>query len=96
MNPASRVLLPLVHALGLWVDQIRRSAVVKDVQITLVDTGVQVQAAWEGGSWKKVFTNEELLGHTAVLSSASWKVPRRPCFWARQIISDVLIARGAG
>jgi hypothetical protein len=94
MNPAARVLIPFLNRLRDWEPTICRSAYIQSLSIDLVDTGLQVTASWNGREWKKVFTNEEFLGHTSSLPAPSWKVPRRPCFWARQIIQEVLNQRG--
>jgi hypothetical protein len=69
---------------------------VDSLSIELVDTGLEVTASWKGSTWKKVFTNQELLGHTLTLSPLAWSVPQRPCHWARQIIQAILNQRGVG
>jgi hypothetical protein len=94
MNPAFRTLQPFLSRLRNWEPTIRRSTLITGFRMGIVDEGIQVTAVYSGTEWKKVFTNQELLGHTFNLSSPAWKVPKRPCYWARQIISAILNQRG--
>jgi hypothetical protein len=94
MNPAARVLVPFLAKLRPWDSTIRRSAYLQDLSMTVFDTGLEVTATWNGFQWKKVFTNQELLGHTSSLSPLAWSIPKKPCYWARQIISAILNQRG--
>jgi hypothetical protein len=94
MNQALRVLRPFLGGLGNWRPVIIKSTYIDKLSIDLVDTGIEVTAFWKGKSWKKVFTNGELLGHTATLPAEAWRVPREPCYWARQIIAAILNQRG--
>lgn len=95
MNPARRVLTPFLAKLNPWVPTIIKSSYIQDLAICIVDTGLEVTATWKDGNWKKVFTNQELLGHTSSLPAQAWSVPKRPCFWAKQIIGAILNQRGA-
>lgn len=94
MNPAHKVLRPFLNKLRNWEPTIRKATHITGLLMEIVDEGIQVTVVYSGTEWKKVFTNQELLGHTSSLTSPAWKVPKRPCYWARQIISAILNQRG--
>lgn len=94
MNPAAKALRPLLHGLQIWVPIIQRSTHTSALSFSLVEDGLEVVAQTPTGELRKKLSNVELLGHTASRPPHSWEVPKRPCYWARQIISALLNLRG--
>lgn len=94
MNPAARQLSFLSHELKAWAPVICRSTYLTSVTFSVEEAGLAVRGVTGDRVFELIVPNVELLGHTAQLPKASWTVPKRTCYWSRQIIQRLLSLRG--
>ena len=83
-----------------WLDVIRRGVGATDISIVQGGDGeftVHVEWTTKGGelqSFDKPFTRQEVFGASYGHTPLTWRVQRRACDYARDIMRQILSARG--
>lgn len=97
MDHGAVLLQGLRNQLQGWMQTIKRATCATDVLfVPLADGEFVLRVEWQykGGEKKtfdRTFSKSEILG----TNPAQWRVQRRACDYARDIMRDVLAARGA-
>jgi hypothetical protein len=97
MDRGAVLLQGLRNQLQGWLMTIQRATCATNVSfVPLADGEFMVRVEWQpkGGEKKtfdRTFSKPEILG----TNPAQWRVQRRACDYARDIMRDVLAARGA-
>jgi len=98
MSPGDAFLQRFLTDHRAWSERIRRASYAESVSMDRVPEGVRVQVKWKNnkgeGSYEKIFTLQDLLGHTRTLSPPAWALQKKHCTCAQETIAGVLSKRG--
>jgi hypothetical protein len=100
MDRAGVLLQQLRTKLGTWMDSIRRATGATSVTFVTRDGGeFSIRVIWKQSdgerAFEKEFTKTRCLGASLQRPQTEWRVEKRACDYAREIMSEVLAQRGA-
>lgn len=89
----------LLRSLRGWSDAIRRATNAVSVDFIPTENGeFLARVVWKvpdgERSFERTFTRQYVFGKSYGLSPQAWRVERRPCHHARDIMREVLAQRG--
>lgn len=99
MNRGEQLLQVFLSEMRQQASRIKKGSYANDVTLSRSAGGVDVVVVWKNkngteGRWTKTFTLEELLGDTMRQPPTAWRIQRRFCAYAREVLGSVLNQRG--